>query len=69
MSEDLEKLKLELEELRAFKAKWDAAYPGLTPDGVKNMEQQLFALYNQNDNGPVPDMVTEYQGQLSETTK
>lgn len=67
MSETTEDLKKEVEELRAYKAKWDQAYPGLTPEAVKRMEQQLYSLYTEKDNAG-DSLATDYQKDLDKST-
>lgn len=61
---NIEKLQKELNELRAYKAAWEEAYPGITPKTVKQLEEQLFALYKERDTAKEQDLVTDYQASL-----
>ncbi len=63
-NDEIKKLQQELETLRAYKAEWEKTYPGITPKTVKQLEEQLFALYKEVDKAEEQDLTTDYQAAL-----
>lgn len=66
---ELKALREEVKELRTYKEKWEKAFPGLTPEGVKSMEQQLHNLYQEKDKDSENILSTDYQSDLDNSIK
>ena len=64
--EEYNALMEELEELRSYKKAWEEMFPGLTPQDVRQMEEQLYELYQEKVGDKENAFPTDYQQSLKD---